>query len=145
MLYPAELRGHRLLDQSVSPFLNPGKSPCHPKRCSFRCRFYSRSELAVEFSGGSFLHGRGHGADTGRGSRVTLILEWRNSSCAGLGCPPANSDDAAAGDAFGHLPHQYLADEITSERDRIDRQLRTRARWMATLMPARFQSIRSTH
>ena len=54
-------------------------------------------------------------------------------------------DDAAAGDAFGHLPHQYLADEITSERDRIDRQLRTRERWMATLMPARFQRIRSTH
>ena len=43
------------------------------------------------------------------------------------------------------LPHQYLADEITSERDRIDRQLRTRERWMAALMPARFQRIRSTH
>ena len=54
-------------------------------------------------------------------------------------------DDAAAGDAFGLLPHQYLADEITSERDRIDRQFRTRERWMATLMPARFQRIRSTH
>jgi hypothetical protein len=54
-------------------------------------------------------------------------------------------DDAAAGEAFGHLPHKYLADEITSERDRIDRQLRTRERWMATLMPARFQRIGSTH
>ena len=54
-------------------------------------------------------------------------------------------NDAAAGDAFGHLPHQYLANEITSERDRIDRQLRTRERWMATLMPARVQRIRSTH
>lgn len=53
-------------------------------------------------------------------------------------------DDAAAGDAFSHLPHQYLADEITSERDRIDRQLRTRERWIATLMPARFQRICST-
>jgi hypothetical protein len=48
-------------------------------------------------------------------------------------------------DAFDHLPHQYLADEITSERDRIDRQLRTRERWMATLMPARYQRIRSAH
>jgi hypothetical protein len=54
-------------------------------------------------------------------------------------------DDAAAGDAFGHLPHQYLADQITSERDSIDRQLRTRERWMATLLLARFQGIRSTH
>ena len=54
-------------------------------------------------------------------------------------------DDAAAGDAFGCLPHQYLADEITSERDRIDRQLRTRERWMATFIPARFQHIRSIH
>ena len=54
-------------------------------------------------------------------------------------------DNTAAGDAFGHLPHQYLADEITSERDRIDRQLRTRERWMTTLMPAGFQRIRSTH
>jgi hypothetical protein len=54
-------------------------------------------------------------------------------------------DDAAAGEAFGHLPHKYLADEITSERDRIDRQLRTRERWIATLMPARFQRIGSTH
>jgi len=54
-------------------------------------------------------------------------------------------DDAAAGDAFRHLPHQYLADEITSERDRVDRQLRTRERWMATPMAARFQRIPSTH
>jgi hypothetical protein len=54
-------------------------------------------------------------------------------------------DDAAAGDAFGRLPHQHLADEITSERDCIDRQLRTRERWMATLLLARFQGIRSTH
>jgi hypothetical protein len=54
-------------------------------------------------------------------------------------------DDTAASDAFGHLPQQYLADETTSEGDGIDRQLRTRERWMATLMPARFQRIRSTH
>jgi len=54
-------------------------------------------------------------------------------------------DNAAAGDASGHLPHEYLADEITSERDRIDRQLCTRERRMAPLVPARFQRIRSTH
>jgi len=54
-------------------------------------------------------------------------------------------DDAAAGGAFGHLPHQNLADQKASERDRLERQLRTRERWMATLMPARFQCIRSTH
>ncbi len=54
-------------------------------------------------------------------------------------------DNTAAGHALGSLPHQYLADEITSERDRIDRQLRTRERWMATLTPAKFQRIRSTH
>ena len=53
--------------------------------------------------------------------------------------------DTAAGDAFGHLPPQYLADEITSERYRIDRQLRTKERRMAILMPARFQRICSTH
>ena len=54
-------------------------------------------------------------------------------------------DDAAASDAFGHLPHQYLADEITRERDRIDRQFHTRERRVATLMPPTFQRIRSTH
>ncbi len=54
-------------------------------------------------------------------------------------------DDTAAGQTLSRFPHQYLADEITSERDRIDRQLRTRERRMATLMPARFQRIRSTH
>ena len=36
-------------------------------------------------------------------------------------------------------------DEITRERDRIEHQLRTRERWMAALMPARFQRTRSTH
>ena len=51
----------------------------------------------------------------------------------------------AAGDAFRQLPHQYLADQVTSERDRIDRQFLTRERCMATLMPARCQRIRSTH
>jgi len=54
-------------------------------------------------------------------------------------------DNAAACDASGHLPHEYLADERASERDRIDRQLRTRERRMTPLMPARFQRIRSTH
>jgi hypothetical protein len=53
-------------------------------------------------------------------------------------------DDTSAGHTFSRLPHQYLADEITSERDRIDRQLRTRERWMATLLRARFQGISST-
>ena len=69
-----------------------------------------------------------------------------------VGVPRGVADDiglgldyAAAGNALGRLPHQYLADEITSERDRIDRQLRARERWIATLMPARFQRIRSTH
>jgi len=51
----------------------------------------------------------------------------------------------AGADSLDHLPHQYLADEKTSERDLIDRQLRTREPWMATLMSARFQRIRSTH
>jgi hypothetical protein len=54
-------------------------------------------------------------------------------------------DDAANSDACSHLPLQYLVDEITSERDRIDRQLRTSERWMATLMSARVQRICSTH
>src|SRR5262249_27056989 len=54
-------------------------------------------------------------------------------------------DDAAAGEAFRQLRHQYLAEEITSDRDRIDRQLRTRERRMDILMPARFQGIGSTH
>jgi hypothetical protein len=58
-------------------------------------------------------------------------------------------DDTAAGDAFGRLPHENLADEKASERDRVDRQLRSRERrmatLMATLMPVRFQPIRSIH
>jgi hypothetical protein len=33
-------------------------------------------------------------------------------------------DNAAADDAFRQLAHQYLANEIAGERDRIDRQLR---------------------
>ena len=56
---------------------------------------------------------------------------------------PIGFDDTAAGQALSRLPHQYLADKITSERERIDRQLRTRERWMAILTPARFQRIRS--
>ena len=69
-----------------------------------------------------------------------------------VGVPRGVADDirfsfdyTAAGQALSRLPHQYLADKITSERERIDRQLRTRERWMATLMPARFQRIRSNH
>ena len=54
-------------------------------------------------------------------------------------------DDAAAGDAFGQLPHQHLADEIAGERLRIDRQLRAGERQMAVLVAVRFQGIRSTH
>src|SRR6516165_12691340 len=49
------------------------------------------------------------------------------------------------GNAFGQLPHQYLANEQASERDRIDRQLRTRERRMDAFIRARFQRIRSTH
>src|SRR5271166_2904049 len=54
-------------------------------------------------------------------------------------------NDTTAGDAFGHLPHQYLANETAGERDRIDRQLRAGERQMAILTAARFQGIRSTH
>jgi hypothetical protein len=53
-------------------------------------------------------------------------------------------DDKSADDAFRRLPHQNLPEEKASERDGIDRQLGTKERWMATLMPARFQRIRST-
>jgi hypothetical protein len=40
-------------------------------------------------------------------------------------------NNTTAGDAFGQLPHQYLADEIAGENDRIDRQLRASERRMA--------------
>jgi hypothetical protein len=71
---------------------------------------------------------------------------------AAVGVPRGVTDDihlglgdAAASDAFGDFPDQYPVDEIASERDCIDRQLCTREQWMATLMPARFQRICSTH
>src|SRR5437763_1815236 len=54
-------------------------------------------------------------------------------------------DNTTAGDAFGQLPHHYLANEIAGERDCIDRQLRASERRMAILMAARFQGILSTH
>ena len=54
-------------------------------------------------------------------------------------------NNTAAGDAFGQFPHQYLANEISGERDRINRQLRASERRMAILMAARFQGILSTH
>jgi hypothetical protein len=42
-------------------------------------------------------------------------------------------DDTSADDAFSRLPHQNLADEKASERDRIDRQFRVRERATAPL------------
>ena len=71
-----------------------------------------------------------------------------------IGVPGSVADDirlglnnTTAGNAFRQLPHQYLANEIASERDRINRQLRASERQMATaiLTAARFQGIRSTH
>src|SRR5436190_13268665 len=69
-----------------------------------------------------------------------------------VGVPGGVADDirlglnnTTAGDAFGQLPHQYLANEIAGERDRIERQLRTSERQMAILRAARFQGLRSTH
>ena len=53
-------------------------------------------------------------------------------------------NNATSGDAFRQLPHQYLAEKRTGERDRIDRQLRASERQMAILTAARFQGIRST-
>src|ERR1700732_2820021 len=60
-----------------------------------------------------------------------------------VGVPGGVADDirlglnnSTAGDAFGQLPHQYLANEIAGERDRIDRQLRASERAMG---------IRATH
>src|SRR5207248_3809163 len=54
-------------------------------------------------------------------------------------------DNTTAGGAFRHLPHQYLANQIAGESDRINRQLRASERRTAILMAARFQGIRSTH
>ena len=51
-------------------------------------------------------------------------------------------DNTTAGDALRQLPHQYLANEIAGERDRINRQLRASDR---RIEGARFQGIRSTH
>ena len=45
-------------------------------------------------------------------------------------------DDTTAGDTFGQLPHQHLADEIAGERDRIDRQFRASERRVAIPKPA---------
>jgi len=55
------------------------------------------------------------------------------------------SYSSTAGDDFGQLPHQYIANQIAGERDRIDRQLRASERQTAILTAARFQGIRSTH
>ena len=54
-------------------------------------------------------------------------------------------NNTTAGDAFGQLPHQNLANEIAGEKDRTNRQLRASKRQMAILTAARFQDIRSTH
>src|SRR5436190_13120901 len=69
-----------------------------------------------------------------------------------VGVPGGVADDirlglnnTTAGDALGQLPHQYLANEITGERGRIDRQLRASERQRAILTAAGFQGIRSTH
>ena len=40
-------------------------------------------------------------------------------------------NNTTAGDAFRQLSHQYLANEIAGERDRIHRQLRASERQMA--------------
>ncbi len=52
-----------------------------------------------------------------------------------IGVPGGVADDirlglnnTTAGDAFRQLPHQYLANEIAGERDRINRQLRASER-----------------
>src|SRR3954449_5931097 len=54
-------------------------------------------------------------------------------------------NNTTAGDAFRQRPHQYLANEIAGERDRINRQLRAGERQMAIHTTVRFQGIRSTH
>jgi hypothetical protein len=54
-------------------------------------------------------------------------------------------NDTTAGDAFRQLTHQYLAKEITGERDRINWQLHASERCVAILMAARLQGVRSTH
>ena len=54
-------------------------------------------------------------------------------------------DDTTAGDTFGQLPHQHLADEIAGERDRIDRQFRASERRVAIPKAVRSQGIRSTY
>jgi len=69
-----------------------------------------------------------------------------------VGVPGGVSHDIRLGlnnttlcDAFGQLPHQYLANEVAGERDRINWQFRASKRRMAILMAARLQGIRSTH
>ena len=49
------------------------------------------------------------------------------------------------GDAVRQRPHQYSANEITGERDRINRQLRASEQPTAILTAAGFQGISSTH
>ncbi len=69
-----------------------------------------------------------------------------------VGVPGSVADDirlglnnTTAGNAIRQLPHQYLANEIAGERDRINRQLRASEWRMAILTAAMFQGIRSTH
>src|SRR5579859_7715518 len=54
-------------------------------------------------------------------------------------------DNTTAGDAFGQLPHQYRANEVAGERDRVGRQLRASDRQMVILRTVLFQDISSTH
>ena len=68
-----------------------------------------------------------------------------------VGVPGSVADDirlglnnTTAGNAFRQLTHQYLANEIAGERDRINRQLRASER-AADGHPYGVQAIRSTH
>src|ERR1043165_1603446 len=40
-------------------------------------------------------------------------------------------DHTTAGDTFGQFPHEYFANEMTGERDRVTRQLRASERRVA--------------
>src|SRR5579883_1527751 len=54
-------------------------------------------------------------------------------------------DDMAADNAFVRLAQQELADQVTRERDRIDRQFGAGERGMTARIAARCQPIGSTH
>src|SRR4051795_5802655 len=54
-------------------------------------------------------------------------------------------NNSTADDAFRQLPHQYLANEIAGEIDRINWQLRASKRQTAILTAVSFQGICSIH